>query len=198
MAAFSFAADLCWLTVFLRAHQNRTWRFLSNTVGGERIGSKIKDQLIQIPVKTYYDLSLVRSSLVNDFSLTGLDSELSMSDTGGSQHLKDGTFKIHLWYLIINSVNWNNSEEINPTTIASVRSGFICSRSDLFLNGVAVFESLLIWSFVFETLRCGTKSSKNAALHSVHIFRILLPKQRRHEDTQKKNKNHRNKKLHLL
>lgn len=139
MAAFSFAADLCWLTVFLRANQNRTWRFLSNTVGGERIGSKIKDQLIQIPVKTYYDLSLVRSRLVNDFSLTGLDSELSMSDTEGSQHLKDGTFKIHLWYLIINSVNWNNSEEINPTTIASVRSGFICSRSDLFLNGVAVF-----------------------------------------------------------
>lgn len=62
-------------------------------MGGERIGSKIKDQLIQIPVKTYYDLSLVRSSLVNDFSLTGLDSELSMSDTGGSQHLKDGTSK---------------------------------------------------------------------------------------------------------
>lgn len=93
MAAFSFAADLCWLTVFLRANQNRTWRFLSNTVGGERIGSKIKDQLIQIPVKTYYDLSLVRSRLVNDFSLTGLDSELSMSDTEGSQHLKDGTSK---------------------------------------------------------------------------------------------------------
>lgn len=62
-------------------------------MGGERIGSKIKDQLIQIPVKTYYDLSLVRSSLVNDFSLTGLDSELSMSDTEGSQHLKDGTSK---------------------------------------------------------------------------------------------------------
>lgn len=61
--------------------------------GGKRIGSKIKDQLIQIPVKTYYDLSLVRSRLVNDFSLTGLDSELSMSDTGGSQHLKDGTSK---------------------------------------------------------------------------------------------------------
>lgn len=149
MAAFSFAADLCWLTVFLRAHQNRTWRFLSNTVGGERIGSKIKDQLIQIPVKTYYDLSLVRSSLVNDFSLTGLDSELSMSDTGGSQHLKDGTFKIHLWYLIINSVNWNNSEEINPTTIASVRRGFIFSSVDLFLNGVAVFwiSSDLIFCF---------------------------------------------------
>lgn len=150
MAAFSFAADLCWLTVFLRAHQNRTWRFLSNTVGGERIGSKIKDQLIQIPVKTYYDLSLVRSRLVNDFSLTGLDSELSMSDTEGSQHFKDGTSKyVVLWYLIINSVNWNNSEEINPTTVASVRSGFICSRSDLFLNGVAVFLNLYWFDLLF-------------------------------------------------
>lgn len=199
MAAFSFAADLCWLTVFLRAHQNRTWRFLSNTVGGERIGSKIKDQLIQIPVKTYYDLSLVRSRLVNDFSLTGLDSELSMSDTEGSQHLKDGTSKyVVLWYLIINSVNWNNSEEINPTTVASVRSGFICSSVDLFWNGVAVFwiSSDLIFCFWHTEMR--NKSSKNSALHSVHIFRILLPKQRRHEDTQKKNKNHRNKKLHLL
>lgn len=44
-------------------------------------------------MKTYFDSSLVQSGPVNDFTLTGLDSELTMSDTGGSQHLKYGTSK---------------------------------------------------------------------------------------------------------
>lgn len=57
IGAFSFTGDLCRLT---RAHKHKSWRVLSNN-------NLIKDQLGQITINTYYDLSLVLSSHIDDF-----------------------------------------------------------------------------------------------------------------------------------